>query len=167
MTSEETDIEREIFIAAAPETVFRFLVDPTLMADWIGLTHTLEPHPGGMFRVEVSEGNVARGVYTEVIPPRRVVFTWGWESAPSGEPWAAVPAGSSVVEIDLEAKEAGTLLRLRHRRLPSSSSEMHGERWADYLSRLAAAAPGTRASDQLQPTEAGGRQCARRPYDKR
>src|SRR5215471_9840403 len=98
MTSEETDIEREIFIAAAPETVFRFLVDPTLMADWIGLTHTLEPHPGGMFRVEVSEGNVARGVYTEVIPPRRVVFTWGWESVPSGEPWAAVPAGSSVVE---------------------------------------------------------------------
>ena len=167
MTGEETDIEREIFIAAAPETVFRFLVDPTLMADWIGLTHTLEPHPGGMFRVEVSEGNVARGVYTEVIPPRRVVFTWGWESAPSGEPWAAVPAGSSVVEIDLEAKEAGTLLRLRHRRLPSSSSEMHGERWADYLSRLAAAAPGTRASDQVQPTEAGGRQCARRPYDKR
>ena len=151
MTGEETDIEREIFIAAAPETVFRFLVDPTLMVDWIGLTHTLDPRPGGVFRVEVSKGNVARGVYTEVIPARRVVFTWGWESAPPGESWAAVPAGSSVVEIDLEAKEAGTLLRLRHRRLPSSSSEIHGERWAGYLARLAAAAPGN-ASAKLGST---------------
>src|SRR5262249_37611471 len=73
-------VEREIFLAAAPAIVFGFLIDPTLMAEWIGLFHTLDPRPGGVFQVEVSRGNVARGLYTEVIPFRRVAFTWGWET---------------------------------------------------------------------------------------
>ena len=30
------NIEREIFIAASPETVFRFFVEPALMARWFG-----------------------------------------------------------------------------------------------------------------------------------
>jgi uncharacterized protein YndB with AHSA1/START domain len=34
-------IEREIFIALPPEEVFRYLVDPELMACWIGLSHDL------------------------------------------------------------------------------------------------------------------------------
>lgn len=138
-------IEREIFIAAAPETVFCFLVDPGLMAQWIGLSHTLEPRPGGVFRVEISEGNIARGSYTEVVPPRRVVFTWGWESAPQQAALAAVPPGSSVVEIELESKGGGTLLRLRHSRLPTTISGMHGERWSHYLTRLAVACGGSAA----------------------
>jgi uncharacterized protein YndB with AHSA1/START domain len=90
--------------------------------------------------LEVSQGNVARGVYTEIVPPRRVVFTWGWEAAPQQAALAAVPPGSSVVEIDLESKEGGTLLRLRHSRLPTTISRMHGERWSRYLAQLAAAA---------------------------
>jgi uncharacterized protein YndB with AHSA1/START domain len=145
MSGNENAIEREIFIAAAPEAVFRFLVDPALMAEWIGRSHTLDPRPGGVFRVEVSEGNLARGVYTEVVPPRRVVFTWGWESVPPTV-LAAVPPGSSVVEIDLEATDAGTLLRLRHSRLPPAISGMHGERWSHYLARLATAASRDRAA---------------------
>jgi uncharacterized protein YndB with AHSA1/START domain len=74
---------REILIAASPETVFGFLVDPVQMARWISISHTVEAHPGGVFRVEVSRGNVASGVYTEVILHRRVAFTWGWESSAS------------------------------------------------------------------------------------
>jgi uncharacterized protein YndB with AHSA1/START domain len=73
-------IEREIFIALPPEEVFRYLVEPALMARWIGLSHELEPRPGGRFRVEVSDGNIASGHYVEVVRPRRVAFSWGWES---------------------------------------------------------------------------------------
>jgi len=140
MTDEENIIEREMFIAASPETVFRFLVEPALMMRWMGLSHTLDPRPGGVFRVEVSEGNVARGVYTEVVPPRRVVFTWGWEPTSVQGALVAVPPGSSVVEIDLESKDSGTLLHLRHRRLPTTISKIHGERWSHYLTRLATGA---------------------------
>jgi uncharacterized protein YndB with AHSA1/START domain len=77
MNVDGTVMERQIFIGASPETVFSFLVDPSLMVHWIGVLHSLDPRPGGIFQVEVSRGNVARGVYTEVTPPSRVVFTWG------------------------------------------------------------------------------------------
>lgn len=139
MTSDPGDsgvIEREIFIAAGPETVFRFFVDPVFMARWIGLFHRLEPRPGGLFEIEISSGNVARGIYTEVTPPRRVAFTWGWES-PQLPELASLPPGASLVEIELEPKDGGTLLHLRHSRL-KTTSWIHRQRWSAHLERLAA-----------------------------
>ncbi len=70
MNDEGGIVEREIFIAAMPEVVFDFLIDPALMAQWIGLLHTLEARPGGLFQVEVSGGNVACGSNTA--PPRGI-----------------------------------------------------------------------------------------------
>lgn len=60
-------IERQIFIAASPETIFPFLIDPALMARRFGLKHTLGPRPGGVFRAQVGSDHVARGVFTEVV----------------------------------------------------------------------------------------------------
>ena len=134
MSGERGVIEREIFIAAAPETVFGFLVDPVLMAEWFGISHTVEAHPEGVFRVEVSRGNVARGVFTEVIPHRRVAFSWGWQSGDRS--LTALSPGSSLVEIDLEPRNGGTLVRLRHSGLPDSLQRIHGERWSQHLARL-------------------------------
>ena len=130
-----TNIERQIFIAASRETVFRFFVEPAFMAHWFGQQHTLVPRPGGIFRVEVSAGNFARGTYTEVIPHRRIAFTWGWEGRTD------LPPGRSLVEIELVPEEGGTLLRLRHSGLPKTAEapftpEDHGRRWANYLVRL-------------------------------
>jgi len=127
-------IERVIFIALPPEEVFRYLVEPMLMARWIGLSHDLDPRPGGRFRVEVSGGNIASGRYLEVVPPRRVAFTWGWESQDAG--LALLPPGASLVEIDLEGKDCGTVLHLRHSRLTANLADRHGERWSFYLANL-------------------------------
>jgi len=129
-------IEREIFIALPPEEVFRYLVEPELMARWIGLSHDLEPQPGGRFRVEVSDGNIAVGRYVDVVPPLRVTFTWGLESQDTD--LSVLPPGASLVEIDLQAKDHGTLLRLHHSRLPSDLAGRHAERWSHYLNRLQA-----------------------------
>jgi uncharacterized protein YndB with AHSA1/START domain len=137
MSDDRGTIEREILIAAAPATVFGFLVDPALMAQWIGLFHNLDPRPGGVFEVEVSRGNVARGVYTEVTPFRRVAFTWGWET--QDPTLSMLPPGASLVELELEPKDGGTLLRLRHSRLPGDTPSIHGERWSHYLGKLEAA----------------------------
>jgi uncharacterized protein YndB with AHSA1/START domain len=142
VTCDDSAIELEIFIAAVPATIFPFLVDPTLMARWFGRSHQIDARPGGTFQVEVSQGNIACGVYTEITPFHRVVFTWGWDS--DDHTLAIVPPGVSLVEIDLEPKEGGTLLRLRHSRLPKRASEMHGDRWAVYLGRLKA---------ELQPSD--------------
>jgi uncharacterized protein YndB with AHSA1/START domain len=129
-------VEREIFIAASPETVFGFLVDPALMARWIGQEHTLDPRPGGIFRVALRAGAVASGTYKEIVPYRRVAFTWGWEGRDD------LPPGESLVEIELEPEDGGTLLRLRHRGLAREAlapftPEEHGKQWTYYLSRLA------------------------------
>ena len=129
-------VAREIFIAASPETVFRFFVDPAPMARWIGQQHTLDPRPGGIFRIAVAADAIARGNYTEVTPCRRIAFTWGWEGRDD------LPPGGSLVEIELEARDGGTLVRLRHSGLPYGARPPfmpgeHGKRWMHYLGRLA------------------------------
>lgn len=133
----EDVVEREIVIAAPPATVFEFFRDPALMALWLGRGHALDPRPGGAFRVEVSDGNVASGVYTVVDPPRRIAFTWGWETQNFSE--IHFPPSASLVEIELEPKDSGTLVRLRHRGLPDPMADMHRERWGRYLQRLRSA----------------------------
>ena len=105
-------VEREVRIAAPPETVFDFFVDPHKMMQWKGRTAELEPWPGGIYRVEINDEATVRGEYVELDRPRRVVFTWGWEGQESGV--HAVPPGSSRVEVDLIPDGDGTLVRLRH-----------------------------------------------------
>jgi len=152
VTRSSSEIRREIFIAAPPKVVFSFLVKPALMAAWIGISHQLDPQPGGIVRVEVSRGNVARGRYVEVTPPRRVVFTWGWERHDADlAALAELPPESSLVEIDLEPAEGGTLVRLRHSGLPHALSVIHGERWTLYLGQLDTATRGAADEQNLAP----------------
>jgi uncharacterized protein YndB with AHSA1/START domain len=127
-------IEREVYIAAPPETVFKFLTDAQLMTRWLGSLQQLDPQPGGVFQVEVSPGNIARGEYREVVPFRRVAFTWGWDSLRPD--LAALQPGKSLVEIELEPQDGGTRLRLRHSRLPDGLRAIHAERWSAHLGRL-------------------------------
>ena len=70
-------LEREVRIAASPETVFSFFTDPDQMVRWKGKAATLDPRPGGIYRVDMNGSDIARGEYVEVEPPSRVVFTWG------------------------------------------------------------------------------------------
>src|SRR5437588_3091225 len=71
-------IERTITIEASPETVFRLLTDPVEYVRWKGRIAKLEPTKGGTFRVQFADPKqVASGRYVEVVPNRRVVFTWG------------------------------------------------------------------------------------------
>jgi len=132
----ERTVVREVRIDATPETVFGFFVAPAKMARWKGRKAQLDARPGGIYRVEINDQAVARGEYVEVDPPRRVVFTWGWEG---GHP---VAPGSSTVEVDLTPDGEGTMLRLTHRGLPDDEIEQHAHGWDHFLPRLEVAAPG-------------------------
>jgi uncharacterized protein YndB with AHSA1/START domain len=141
-------IERVIEIAAAPETVFRLLTDPVEYPRWKGRLAELEPRPGGTFRVEfASAKDVAAGKYVEVVPSRRVVFTWGWEGNEQ------VPPGSSTVEIDLQPMGSGTRLHLVHRGLPQQAIASHTEGWDYFLPRLGDVAEGRPAREAPQHTD--------------
>jgi uncharacterized protein YndB with AHSA1/START domain len=130
-------LERQIKIAARPETVFAFFIDPAMMMRWMGQHVTLDPRPGGMFRNDIDGQHIARGEYIEVVPHSRVVFTWGWEGEGN-----ATPPGASTVEVLLVADGDGTLLRLRHLGLSAAERASHGQGWDLFIPRLVDAAEG-------------------------
>jgi uncharacterized protein YndB with AHSA1/START domain len=134
---DEDVLEREIRIAARPETVFAFFTDPARMLRWMGKDVVLDPRPGGIFRNNVDGQHIARGEYVEVVPHSRVVFTWGWEGEGS-----ETPPGASTVEITLAADGDGTILRLRHSGLSAPERLSHGLGWDHFLPRLVDAAEG-------------------------
>lgn len=137
--TEVAPIEREVRIAARPETVFAFFTDPEKMVRWKGSEAELDPRPGGIYRVTVNPEAIARGEYVEVDPPRTVVFTWGWEGGQN-----PVAPGSSTVEITLSPEgDDATLVRLVHSGIPTEEERQnHGHGWDHYLGRLAVAGVG-------------------------
>jgi uncharacterized protein YndB with AHSA1/START domain len=138
MIAEGIVVVREIVIAARPETVWQFLVDPEKMVRWMGIKASIDPRLGGRYAVEVIPGAVAVGELIEIDPPRRLVHTWGW-----AHQVGSVPPGSTTVEFELIPEGEGTLLRLTHRRLPGPvAAHSQAEGWAHYLARLVVAAAG-------------------------
>ena len=135
MSADAVVVERRI--AARPETVFSFFTDRERWLSWMGVDGQFSFEPDGLYRTRVTGDNHAAGRFLEIDPPKRVVFTWGWESG--GVP---VPPGSSTVEISLTPDGDGTLLRLIHRDLPPDARAPHGEGWHHYLDRLTVRAEG-------------------------
>jgi uncharacterized protein YndB with AHSA1/START domain len=139
VTSVEGDGELvvERFIDAPPETVFSFFSDRDRWLRWQGVTATIDPRAGGVFRMNVRGDGFASGRFLEVRPPERVVFTWGWEAS------EGIPPGSTTVEVHLRPEGTGTRVVLRHRHLPTTESvEQHAWGWSHYLDRLMIVAAG-------------------------
>ena len=131
-------VRRETRIPAPPAAVFALLTDPEKILRWMGTEAQTEPQAGGLYLVNVTGARFARGAFREVVPVHRLAYSFGWDGS------AAVPPGSSLVEIDLiDQPPGGTLLRLTHTGLPSADQcAGHAEGWTHYIDRLAAAAGG-------------------------
>ena len=140
MTPADGPLVVERRIQASPETVFGFFADPRRWLQWQGLEAELDPRPGGVFRMNVRGDGWAVGRFLQVDPPRRIVFTWGWEIERS-----PLPPGASVVEVELIPQGDGTLVRLTHRDLPPARSPptrpAGRTTWTDWPSAPAAATP--------------------------
>jgi uncharacterized protein YndB with AHSA1/START domain len=130
-------VEREVFIDAPPAVVYELLTDETRFVEWMAPIASLNPTPGG----EISWTHVNRdrvvGTFVELVPDRRVVFTFGWD-----RPDIQVPPGSTTVAIDLRPDNGGTHLRLVHSGLAGPIADAHDGGWNNYLARLAVVATG-------------------------
>jgi uncharacterized protein YndB with AHSA1/START domain len=137
--------------------VFEFLTDPAKMVRWMGTEGVLDPRPGGDYAVNVNGQDRVRGEVVQVVPDRRLVFTWGWENGA-----LPVAPGQSTVEISLEPDGEGTLLRLTHRDLPQDMHKFHQLGWGYALPRLARVAAGQDPGpDPLRPPLRAARMATR------
>lgn len=124
--------------AAPPERVFEAFRDPSLLKAWAAPDeHRNEGveqdfRPGGAYRREMRfpDGSlhVLVGVFREIDPPRRLVYTYRWETLPMPE---------TVVEIDLVGTQGGTELRLVHSGFPDPDfADGHEGGWRECFARL-------------------------------
>lgn len=122
-------------------TIFKAWTDATEIKRWFAPTGMDTPEAsvdlrvGGKYRivmrmVEKDMKHVATGIYREIKPPERLVFTWWWEGDPN-------PA-ETLVTVDLVEKGTGTELILTHEYFPTEEAkQQHNEGWIGCLDRLA------------------------------
>ncbi len=141
-----TEIVLEQRIAAPPSTVYRYLTESDRWKLWQGADATLDARVGGLSSMIMGNGMNARGQFVELVPDKRVVFTWGWVDRPG------IPPGSTTVEIELNATGEETLLVLTHRSIPADEAPMQQMGWRYYLPRLALVAAGTDPGPDTGPS---------------
>ncbi len=117
-------------IAAPPHVVFPYFTDPVLATKWLADVAELDVRPGGRLSLDIRGGGKARGSFVEVEPPHRLVFTWGVPEE------AALPPGSSTVEVVLVADGDDTVVTLTHRGLSEPYRTSHEEGWSRFLTEL-------------------------------
>ncbi|MFN8526636.1 MAG: SRPBCC family protein [Chloroflexota bacterium] len=130
-------LKRRLTIQANADIVYQLLTDAARLVEWLAVEAECEAHPGGIVRWRHANGDVCLGRFTELVPGKRVVFSYGWERADVG-----IPPGSTTVEIDLTEQDGATLLELTHHGLSAPAAEAHAVGWQHYLARLCARAAG-------------------------
>lgn len=127
-------------LKAKPEAVFSAWTDPKKIARWMGpegveiLRAECDPRVGGKYRFVMrapdGEEHDVSGVYREVIPNEKLVFTWAWRSTPERE---------SLVTVTIKPDGDGSLLTLLHEQFfdePARDRHQHG--WSGTLDKLEA-----------------------------
>jgi uncharacterized protein YndB with AHSA1/START domain len=130
-------VEQRLFIDAPPARIYELLTDATQLVEWMAPIARADPVPGGDVTWTHANGDTVIGTYVELVPDRRIVFTYGWYRAD-----VEIPPGSTVVEIELHPQSGGTELHLVHRGLAGPMADAHQGGWTNYLARLAAVAEG-------------------------
>ncbi len=138
------ELTREVLMDASPSTIFPFLVDPAKHVLWMGTEAELNPTAGGAYRVLVNGKHPGVGEFLEVVPDKKVIFTFGWD-----KPDHPIPAGSTEVEITLVPEGDKTMVRFVHRGLPEDAVSDHTKGWDHYLERLSVVSSG----GQVAPDE--------------
>ena len=123
----------------AAEKVWRAWTDPQALKAWFGPEEIVsvpiaevDLRVGGRFRVTMlaadGETHDVSGVYQELVPNRKLVFSWAWRSTPERE---------SLVTILLAPVGAGTRLVFRHDQFFDQAARDNHERgWSGTFVKL-------------------------------
>jgi uncharacterized protein YndB with AHSA1/START domain len=123
----------------APDKVWRAWTDPQALSRWFGPGEAdsvtlaeIDLRVGGRYRVVFhtpdGERHDVSGVYEEVVPERRLVFSWAWKSTPERV---------SRVAIELRPDAGGTELHFVHDRFFDAQARDNHERgWLPTFGKL-------------------------------
>jgi uncharacterized protein YndB with AHSA1/START domain len=126
--------------AAAPDKVWRAWTDPQALKKWWGpgpgepvSLAELDLRVGGRFRIVFGgpdgKAHECAGVYKEVVPNRKLVFTWTWPNT--------TPERESLVTITFRAAGKGTELEFRHEQLfDEKVRDDHQRGWRSSFDKL-------------------------------
>jgi uncharacterized protein YndB with AHSA1/START domain len=124
---------------APPEKVYAAWTNPQKITRWFAPSSVkagseqadIDARIGGRFRISFStddEYYEVGGVYREVVPNQRLVFSWAWHSTPERE---------SLVTVQLKPDGAGTLLTFHHEQFVDQTARDNHERgWIELLGKL-------------------------------
>ncbi len=127
-------------LSASPEKVYAAWTDPKKIVQWFGRTDLkpdtiqaqIDARVGGHYRINfdnaAGEYFEVGGVYREVLPNERLVFSWAWHSTPERE---------SLVTVTLKPDGAGTMLTVHHAQLfDQAARDGHERGWIGSLEKL-------------------------------
>ena len=126
----------------SPEKVWRAWTDPQAVRQWWGpgpgepvSLAELDLRVGGRFRIVFGgpdgKAHECAGIYKEVVPHRKLVFTWCWPNS--------TPERVSVVTLILEDLKGKTRLVFKHEQLfDETARDNHQRGWSGALDKLAA-----------------------------
>ena len=141
-TATATSLQVRRVIKAPRQRVFEAWTKPDELKRWHApgrLTVSLaeiDARPGGKYRIHMQQPDGVEhkvsGVYREVDPPKRLVYTWGWDGNH--------PVKNSVVTIDFVERGNATEVILTHDGFPSTEErDDHEKGWTAILEKLEAA----------------------------
>lgn len=123
---------------APPEKVFQAWTDSKKVARWMGpgevkvLSAESDPRTGGRYRwlmkAPDGEDHDVSGVYREVIPNEKLVFTWAWKSTPERE---------LLVTLTFKGDGDGTLFTMVHEQFfDETARDNHNKGWTSAMEKL-------------------------------
>jgi uncharacterized protein YndB with AHSA1/START domain len=122
---------------ASRERVFRAWITPGALEHWLrprGMSMTvrsLDARVGGSFCFDLENGNAIVGTYLQMVPPKKLVFTWSGGAAQNWE---------TVVTLDFLDRGAVTEVVLTHEGLSTPERRALAEGgWPSLLDALASA----------------------------
>ena len=135
---------------APRELVFNAWTDANQFQQWFGAAACegsslqsvkADARVGGKYRLQVRRADgeyfTTVGVYREVKPPERLVFTWQFEKDGSGGEFGEVEPPEMLVTLEFKARGQQTELTLTHERFASvESRDRHEEGWIGCLNEL-------------------------------
>jgi len=127
---------------ASRERVFQAWTDPNQLKKWFAVSEgfntpiaEVDLQVGSRFRIGMQPPGddailIAGGVYRQISPPEKLVFTWRWESPDPNEP-------ETLVTVEFFEQEDGTEVVLKHELFTGiPQRNQHGDGWKGCLEQL-------------------------------